>query len=165
MATKKRIFYSFHYEEDSQRVNQVRNIGIVEGNTPVSSNDWEKVKRGGNTAIKRWIDEQMKYRSCTIVLVGTRTANRKSINYEIEESWKRGMGVAGIYIHGLKNLDEHTSSQGRNPFDYAFSGELSSIVKCYNPCGAGSKAKYDWIKNNLSIIVEEAISIRNRYGW
>ena len=31
--------------------------GMVDGNTPVSDNDWETVKRGEDTAIKRWIEQ------------------------------------------------------------------------------------------------------------
>ena len=165
MAKKRQIFYSFHYEEDSHRASQVRNIGVVEGNKPVSSNDWEEVKRGGDTAIKKWIDEQMKGRSCTVVLAGTKTANRKWINYEIEESWKREMGVVGIYIHGLKNLDGYTSSQGDNPFNYVFLGnnKLSGVFRCHLPFGANSKEIYAWIKDNLSDIVEQAIFIKDLY--
>ena len=54
--TKRQVFYSFHFKNDSWRAGQVRNIGVVEGNTPVSSNDWEEVKRKGDDSIKRWID-------------------------------------------------------------------------------------------------------------
>ena len=36
--TKRQVFYSFHFKNDSWRAGQVRNIGVVEGNTPVSSN-------------------------------------------------------------------------------------------------------------------------------
>lgn len=50
--TKRQVFYSFHFKNDSWRAGQVRNIGVVEGNTPVSSNDWEEVKRKGNVAVK-----------------------------------------------------------------------------------------------------------------
>ena len=39
--TKRQVFYSFHFKNDSWRAGQVRNIGVVEGNMPVSSNDWE----------------------------------------------------------------------------------------------------------------------------
>ena len=66
--TKRQVFYSFHFKNDSWRAGQVRNIGVVEGNMPVSSNDWEEVKRKGDDSIKRWIDTHMDYRSCVIVL-------------------------------------------------------------------------------------------------
>lgn len=36
---KRQIFYSFHFNNDVMRVQQVRNMGVVEGNVPVSPND------------------------------------------------------------------------------------------------------------------------------
>lgn len=161
---KRHVFYSFHYEPDVMRVSQVRNIGALEANKPASDNDWETVKSGKDAAIERWIANQMKGRSCTVVLVGENTANRKWINHEIVKSWDNGMGVVGIYIHGLKNTDGNTSKKGNNPFDYIGYGntgkKLSSIVKCYTPAGATSKERYAWIAKHLENAVEEAIKIR-----
>ena len=37
------------------RVSQIRNIGVIEGNCPVSDNEWEEVKKGGESAIKQWM--------------------------------------------------------------------------------------------------------------
>ena len=79
----RRVFYSFHYKPDVMRVSQVRNIGLLEANRPATDNDWETVKSGKDAAIKRWITQQMNGRSCTVVLVGENTANRKWINHEI----------------------------------------------------------------------------------
>ena len=62
------------------RVSQVRNIGALEANRPATDNDWESLISGKDDAIKRWITEQMKGRSCTVVLVGENTANRKYNN-------------------------------------------------------------------------------------
>lgn len=165
MVKKRRAFYSFHYKPDNWRASQVRNIGVVEGNSPVTDNDWEQIVRGGDAAIKEWIDGQMKYRSCTVVLVGSETANRKWINYEIKRSWENGMGIVGIRIHGLLDANGNTSRWGNNPFDYLKRGNqnLSAIVKCYDPKGANSKDRYDWIAKNLSNAIEEAIKIRNQY--
>ena len=113
MAAKRQVFYSFHYKPDCWRASQVRNIGIVEGNKPAPDNDWEKITHTGDDAIKKWIDDQMEYRSCTIVLVGSNTANRKWINYEIIKSWNERKGVAGICIYGLKNRDVRWSGLSR----------------------------------------------------
>ena len=160
----RRCFYSFHYSPDCQRAAQVRQIGSIEGNRPATDNDWESVKKGGDAAIKRWIAGQLEGRSCTVVLVGSNTANRKWINHEIVESWNRGMGVVGIYIHGLKNLAGEVSAKGANPFDYITHGpskqKLSTLVKCYNPAGADSRARYAWITQHLSNAVAEAVRIR-----
>jgi len=161
----RRVFYSFHYKPDAMRASQVRQIGALEGNRPASDNDWETITGGGDPAIKRWISDQMKGRSCTVVLVGQNTANRKWINYEIIQSWDAGMGVVGICIHGLKNVDQKTATKGNNPFDYITHGttkkKLSSIVKCYNPAGATSKERYAWIAKHLANAVDEAITIRS----
>ena len=53
----RRAFYSFQYKPDASRAGQVRNIGVVEGNTPVSDNDWETVlKRSLYTKLDGWVD-------------------------------------------------------------------------------------------------------------
>lgn len=162
----RRVFYSFHYKPDSWRASMVRNIGAIEGNKPATDNAWETVKRGGDRAIRNWIAQQMERRTCTVVLVGTNTANRKWINYEIRKSWNNGMGVVGIRIHGLKDQGGQASSPGRNPFSCVNleSGKpFSSIVKCYRPRGRSSKEKHEWISEYLSSVIEEAISIRNEH--
>ncbi len=160
----RRCFFSFHYKPDSHRASQVRQIGSIEGNRPATDNDWEKITQGGDVAIKKWIADQMFGKSCAIVLVGSNTANRKWINYEIIKAWGDHMGVVGIYIHGLKNLAGETAIKGDNPFDYITHGEkkvkLSTIVKCYNPSGADSKERYAWISEHLANAAEEAVKIR-----
>ena len=161
----RRCFYSFQYKPDNWRVSQVRNIGTIEGNKPAPDNDWETIASGGDAAIKRWIAGQMKGRSCTVVLIGADTANRKWINHEIVESWDGKMGVVGIHVNGLLNTDGKTSAKGKNPFDFINYGDtgkkLSSIVKCYTPGGSNSKERYAWIKEHISNAAEEAVKIRN----
>jgi len=161
----RRVFFSFHYKPDVIRASQVRQIGALEGNKSATDNNWEKITSGGDPAIKKWIENQLKGRSCTVVLVGQNTANRKWINYEIVKSWNASMGVVGIRIHGLKNIDGVIATIGKNPFDYITYGltkeKLSSIVKCYNPTGSNSKERYAWISKHLVNAIEEAIKIRN----
>ena len=161
----RRAFFSFHYKPDNWRAAKVRNIGVVEGNRPATDNVWETVIGGGDTKIKRWIADQMKGRTCTVVLIGANTAGRKWITHEIVKSWDQGMGVVGVHVHGLKNLLGKTSTKGANPFSYVTHGptnkRLSSIVRCYSPVGTSSRAVYRWIDNNLEDMVEEEIEIRN----
>ena len=131
MATKRRIFYSFHYEPDNWCAGTVRNIGVVEGNKPATDNDWETIKKGGDAAIKKWIASQMNGRSCTVVLVGAETAGRKWINHEIIKSWDDKMGVVGINIHGLKNSECKVSKKGKNPFDFIGYGKYRKEIVLY----------------------------------
>lgn len=167
MAIKRQVFYSFHYKPDCWRAAQVRNIGAIEGNKAAPDNDWEIIASRGEEAIKKWISDQMQYRSCALVLVGSETAGRKWINYEIIRAWQKGMGVAGIYINGLEDRNRSTSQQGSNPFDYINFGDdgtkLSAIVKCYNPQGFDSKEKYNWISKYIAAIADEAVKIRDSH--
>ena len=164
----RRAFYSFHYKPDHWRASQVRNMGMIEGNSDVSDNDWESIARGGEDAIKRWVAEQMQGKSCAIVLVGENTAGRKWIEYEIIKAWNDRKGVVGIRIHNLKDSNGSQSAAGENPFDrLTFKGNgkaLSSVAKLYNPLGASSTEVYKVIKINISSWAEEAISIREAAG-
>ena len=157
---KRQVFYSFHYDNDVFRVQEIRNIGALEDNKPVSANEWESVKRGGEASIKKWIDDNLRYKSCVIVLVGEETANRKWVRYEIEKAWELGKGLVGVYIHNLKDPRTGKSSKGKNPFDqFEFNDgtKLSSVVNCYNP---NPNDAYNEIKNNLEDWIEEAIASR-----
>ncbi|MDR2034892.1 MAG: TIR domain-containing protein [Helicobacteraceae bacterium] len=163
--SKRQVFYSFHYQPDSWRASQVRNMGVIDGNRPATDNDWETVTRNGDDAIKRWIADQMNGRSCTVVLIGNGTAGRKWIKHEIEKTWSDGKGLVGIYIHNLKNSAGQQSYQGNNPFsDYNINGvNMANIVKTYNPPYSDSQRVYNYINNNIADWIEEAINIRNRY--
>lgn len=158
-------FYSFQYQADNWRASQVRNMGVVEGNKPASDNDWETVTSGGDAAIRRWIDAQLAGRSVVVVLIGSRTAGRKWVDYEIEKGWKDGKGVLGIYIHNLKDVNEKQATKGGNPFgNFTVNGKsLSSIVRTYDPPFSGSSLVYAHIRESLADWIEEAIEIRERY--
>jgi hypothetical protein len=149
------VFYSFHYGNDVFRVQQVRNMGVVDENAPVSPNDWERVKGRGARAIESWIDDNMKYKRCVVVLVGEETAERRYVKYEIAKAWKDDRGLFGIYIHNLKDPKTGTCRKGPNPFSNFTVGErpLSDYVRCYDP---GSNP-YTEIAQNLDHWVALAI--------
>lgn len=161
----RQVFYSFHYKPDNWRASQVRNIGKVEGNKAASDNDWEAITKGGDTAIQKWIDDQMTGRSCAIILIGKETAGRKWIKYEIEKAWKDKKGVLGIYIHTLKDKDRNQTIKGANPFSEFKVGNsaMDQIVKCYDPPTSDSQEAYAWIANNIEAWIEDAIKIREKY--
>lgn len=161
----RKLFYSFHYDPDNWRAAQVRSMGVVEGNSPASDNDWEAVKRGGDAAIQRWIDGQLAGKSCAVVLIGSGTAGRKWIKYEIKKAWEDGKGLFGVYIHGLKNRDGFQSQMGSNPFSEFTVGQsrLDSIVPAHLPPYSDSKDVYAYISTNLADWIEQAIKIRANY--
>ena len=159
---KRQVFYSFHYDNDVWRVQQIRNMGAVDGNASVSPNEWEQLKRSGDSAIERWIDENMKYRSCVIVLIGSETASRKWVKYEIEKAWNDGKGLMGIYVHNLKDSNGLISKQGPNPFQQYSIGNtnFADIIPCYNPSAWDA---YNDIRNNIDSWIEHAIAVRASY--
>lgn len=158
---KRQVFYSFHFDNDVMRVQQIRNIGAIEDNKPVSTNDWEEIRRKGKASIEKWIDDNMRFRSCVVVLVGEETANRPWVQYEIKKAWIDKKGLLGIYIHNIKCPRNGKSGKGTNPFDqftFKDGSTLSSVVKCYNP---SSTDAYNDIKNNIEEWIEDAIAQRN----
>ncbi|HCH24759.1 MAG TPA: molecular chaperone Tir [Oceanospirillaceae bacterium] len=151
------VFYSFHFDNDVMRVQQIRNIGSLEGNAPTTANQWETLKRTGKTAVKNWIDENMKYKRCVIVLIGSETASRPWVEHEINKAWNDGKALLGIHIHNLRCPRNGTSRKGKNPFDiikFEDGSALSSVVPCYDP---DSTDAYRDISANIAIWIDHAI--------
>lgn len=114
----RRVFFSFHYQNDVWRANQIRNLGVVVGQAAAGFQDaslWEETKKKGDAAVKKLIDAGLDGTSVTVVLIGTETANRKYVAYEIEQSVSRGNGLLGIFIHTLKDKNGKTSTKGAVP--------------------------------------------------
>lgn len=156
----KRVFLSFHYAKDNWRVQQIKNIGSIEEQPLLSYNEWEAVKRQGDTAIKNWINNQMNGKSCVVVLIGSSTANRKWINYEIRHAWDSYKPVVGIYIHKLLDQSQQQAVKGTNPFQYVKltgGASLDKFIPVFDPPGQSGKEVYDWIKNNIDMMVEKAV--------
>lgn len=157
---KRQVFFSFHYTNDNWRAGQIRNMGKVDGSSTFSDNDWEEVKEKTDNKIKEWIDEQLKLRSCLVVLIGQKTANRKWINYEIKRAYELNKGIVGIYIHKLENSSGMQDNKGNNPFDYIpnkNNEKLSKYVKCFDSTYSSSKCVYNDIKNNIENLIEDCI--------
>jgi len=163
----RKVFFSFHYKPDNWRASQVRNAGVVEGNQPVSDNDWESITGRGDAAIQGWIDGQMSGRPCAVVLIGSATAGRKWIKYEIKKAWDEKKGLVGIYIHNLKDRLGNQSTKGRNPFEDFTIGSaktpMNSVVQAYNPPFTLSTDVYEYVTDNIESWVDEAIRIRNTF--
>lgn len=157
--TKRNVFYSFHFDNDVMRVQQVRNMGVVEGNNPVSPNTWEEVKKKGKASVEKWIDDNMSGKSCVVVLIGTETHSRPWVEYEFRKAWQDGKGLIGIHIHNLKCPNNGTCSKGKNPFD-GFTFKSKGVVvtpKVYDP---KSSDAYNDISANLANWIETAIAQR-----
>lgn len=103
----------------------------------------EEVKKKGEDAIKRWIDNQLNGTSVTVVLIGAETSESKWVGYEIQKSYQIGNGMLGIYIHNMKDQYGRTDYKGKNPFDnwsITRNGQKILLSAIYRT--------YDWIYDN-----------------
>lgn len=115
----RKVFFSFYFDRDSRRVAQVRNahaIGYYEKPPFLDAAEWETVKRSGESAVKKWIDDNLFGSSVTIVLIGAETYTRPWVRYEIEESYKRNNGLLGVTIHNINDPLTGRDYAGLNPF-------------------------------------------------
>jgi len=116
----RRVFFAFHYERDIWRAGQVRNSWLTKPDREEAgfwdAAGWEKVKKEGDEAIKRWIDNQMKGTSVTAVLIGAETSKRRWVGYEVKKSHEEGKGLLGVYIHNIKDDNGKKDTKGDNTF-------------------------------------------------
>lgn len=119
----RRVFFSFKYE-DVWRANVVRNSWVTQGREAagfVDAAEFEKIKKQGDAAIQRWIDNQLINTSVTVVLVGGLTCSSRWVKYEIEASKARGNGLLGIDISKIEDRYGNTSERcGHIPSGYPF---------------------------------------------
>lgn len=90
----RRVFFSFHYDNDINRSMAVRNSWVTQGKEAagfIDKAEFEQIKRQGDVAIHNWIDKQLEGTSVTVVLIGRETLNRPFVQYEICKSLQRGV--------------------------------------------------------------------------
>ena len=142
----RRAFFSFHYERDCWRAGQVRNSWVTKDRESAGFWDaaaWEEVKKKTDTEIEKWIGEQLNGTSVTVVLIGAETSTRQYVGYEIKQSYTRGNGMLGIYIHNMKDVNSRTDTKGANPFDGWYverDGRKVYFSELY--------PTYDWVNDN-----------------
>jgi len=107
---------------------------------------WEKAKRKGNSEIKRLIDAGLPRTGVTAVLIGSETASRPWVAYEIEKSIERGNGLLGVRIHNIKDQVGQRSQRGRTP----------KVLR------AGNYRVYDWNRSSFGRWVEHAALDANK---
>jgi len=159
MANARRVFFSFHFERDIWRVGQIRNSWLTKPDRESAgywdAASWEEVKKKGDDAIKRWINSSLDNTSVTAVLIGAETSDRQWVRYEVQQSYKKGNGMLGIYIHNIRDRNGMKDIAGSNRF-----GELDKDVYGNNIYFWQLYPTYDWVTSNgyqnLGLWIEEA---------
>ncbi|MBC7838409.1 MAG: TIR domain-containing protein [Nitrospiraceae bacterium] len=161
----RKVFFSFHYERDSQRAAVVRNHAVTKDRNEaagyVDKAAWESIERQGDAAIRRWIAEQLSGTSVTVVLVGAQTSNRKWVIYELQQSYARGNGLLAVNLHNIRDFTGNIDIAGDTIFGSL--GKDSSGNDVYFHQVAET---YDWINNqgyqNFGRWVDEAAKAAGR---
>lgn len=161
---KKKIYFSYNYEKDENRVNEIRDMGVVCDIKPASKEEWNEICRQGDSSIKKWIDDHMREASVVVVFIGSDTDDRKWINYEIEKSWNEGKGLLGIYIHNIDDKVTGKCLKGKNPFlKFTMNRDgknLRDVIKCYNP---DENDPLNCIYEHINEWIDDALDIRRYY--
>ena len=161
----RRVFFSFHYEEDINRSMVVRNSWVTQGKEVagfIDKAEFEKVKKEGKEAICRWIDKQLVGTSVTVVLIGKETLNRPFVQYEIRKSVERGNAIIGVCIHNIKDMITQKTSVKGNP--HTIIGYYDGKIPAYfdNICDGIYDYSQDNGYSNLGIWIEEAAQKKDK---
>jgi len=141
----RRVFFSFHYERDIWRAQQVRNSWVTRPSRSAAGffdgSLAEAAKTENDARLKAAIRQGLRGTTCTVVLIGARTAQRKYVLYEIAESHARGNALVGVRIHRLKNRRGRTDLRGENPFT-----RVAALGR-YAPYVGRRVPVYDWVRD------------------
>jgi hypothetical protein len=155
----RRVFFSFHYERDVQRASVVRNHWVTKASAEaagyIDKAEWQEIEKGGKKAIEKWISDQLKGTSVTVVLIGPETSSREWVKYEVQQSYAKGNGLLCVHIHNIKGFDGKTDLPGD-----AYFGPLGKDAKGNDVYFSSVAKEYDWVNNdgynNFATWVEDA---------
>ena len=121
----RRLFFSFHYQDDIFRVNTVRNSDVTKKNVEYSGywdhSLWEEAKKKSPDELRKLINDGLKGTSVSVTLAGSKTYLRPWVRYEIAKSFERGSGLLTVNISGIKDAKTQlTSTQGPDPLEYLY---------------------------------------------
>lgn len=159
------VFFSFHYQRDIWRVNQVRNSWLTQGARSAGFIDvaeFEAIRTRGRRSVEKWIDEQLHGTTITAILIGKETVDRDYVHYEIQRSIERGNGLVPIYIQQLRDREGRSYMfSGENPLEEYDDPDSSGVF--WRRTLADVYPSYDWIDDdgyrNFGLWVERAYSI------
>lgn len=122
-AVKRKVFFSFHYE-DVIRVNNVRNAWKIDHPDSLENRSfydcslWESKRLTNPNQVKLLIQRGIKNTSAACVLIGTNTWQRRWVKYEIARSVIDGRGLVAIHLNSLRHHKTRLPNErGFNPIN------------------------------------------------
>lgn len=121
LPRKRRVFFSFHYQKDVWRANQIRqswrfqNESTREAEGFFDGSLWESSQRQSDDSLKELIRGGLNNTTVTCVLAGTYTGSRRWVRYEIAQSVVRNNGLVTVKIHEMQNQQQQSCLEGSDP--------------------------------------------------
>lgn len=139
-------FFSFHFSHDFDRINKVLDIWSGYENmsaTPfISTPQLMEMMEKGLAGIFDWVNEELAKADVVIVLIGSQTAKRYFIQYEIQQAILQKKPIYGINIHQIPNKLGEVEQEGNCP--------LPPLCACYDwVADNGAQNILDWTKTAI----------------
>lgn len=102
------VFFSFRWESEKFRINEIRNQSQILGATSVKYWDNslnEKSYATNPEYIKKKIRDSLEGTSVTVILVTSTTHKSDYVKYEYEKSVERGNGILQLDVSNLKDIN------------------------------------------------------------
>lgn len=117
----RRVFFSFHYNDVSDfKVNVVRNSNALKrkGNTAtfIDKSLWEEAIQKSPAALKELINNGLNGCGVTALLIGSGTADRRWVKYELVKSFTEGKGILAVHLNRIRSRTTgKISKKGTSP--------------------------------------------------
>lgn len=160
----RKVFFSFHYERDSQRVSQIRECNCISQHFTKSpflpKSEWEAIQRTDETAVRNWIDKNMNGTSVPILCFWLETHTRPWVKYELEKAHREKGGIVAIDLSSMSTMQNQIDPIGINPLKKAYDSSRTELFNYSN------YKTYHWInnegRNNINKWVENAAQLVGR---
>lgn len=99
LATKRRVFISYHHGRDRQYYNEFSRI-FADGFEAVQDNSVDRIIDSDDAeyVIRKIREDYVTGTSCTLVLCGAETSQRKFVDWEIKATLDASHGVIGVNL-------------------------------------------------------------------
>ncbi len=120
-----RVYFTFDYRRDLHRVKQIYqapNIVPRAAGGFVDRNVWKEALESGDKSVTGLINDAIINADATVVCIGFRTTSNKYLDYEIQRTIDKGIGLVAVLINHLKNRDGTDDAVGHIPMQIEATG-------------------------------------------
>ncbi|MGD9211457.1 MAG: TIR domain-containing protein [Desulfobacteraceae bacterium] len=157
------VFFCYDRLLDIQRAKRIKHRYEMKGGRAIGfpkPNEWKKIKKRGEQAIRYWVEDQVHFSDVTAVLIGENTSKDPVVRQAIIACHQLEKGLLGIYIHNIRSDNGRRTPQGPNPFDNfcVVKGDQKTKLSEFYPT-------YDWIRHTGHFNLNQWITKAAQTAW